>query len=241
MGIRFHCPNGHKLHVKGFLAGKRGICPECGVKVIIPATENAANQSLEQAPPSQSPAVAPPAAAPTAGPEIADSSKTAPAVNVATPPSVADPPPAPPASGTQVAWHLRIPTGEQFGPIDDAGFQGWIAEGRVSDECLVWQAGWEQWQSWEEAKANFPSPAAQPPAPPPEIVTEPQTVNEDAAIESVDMSAITVSDPADSPVGIRIEPAKPRSTRKSHRLVYSLVVVCFCLLIVLLYVLTRNS
>ncbi len=36
MGIRFWCPNGHKLHVKSFLAGKRGICPECGVKVIIP-------------------------------------------------------------------------------------------------------------------------------------------------------------------------------------------------------------
>jgi hypothetical protein len=37
MGIRFRCPNGHKLHVKSFLAGKRGICPECGVKVEIPA------------------------------------------------------------------------------------------------------------------------------------------------------------------------------------------------------------
>lgn len=36
MGIRFHCPNGHKLHVKAFLAGKRGICPECGVRVEIP-------------------------------------------------------------------------------------------------------------------------------------------------------------------------------------------------------------
>lgn len=36
MGIRFHCPNGHKLHVKAFLAGKRGICPECGVSVEIP-------------------------------------------------------------------------------------------------------------------------------------------------------------------------------------------------------------
>ena len=36
MGIRFCCPNGHKLHVKAFLAGKRGICPECGAKVEIP-------------------------------------------------------------------------------------------------------------------------------------------------------------------------------------------------------------
>ncbi|MCA9150541.1 MAG: DUF4339 domain-containing protein [Planctomycetales bacterium] len=37
MGIRFRCPNGHKLHVKSFLAGKRGVCPDCGVKVLIPA------------------------------------------------------------------------------------------------------------------------------------------------------------------------------------------------------------
>lgn len=36
MGIRFYCPNGHKLHVKSFLAGKRGICPYCGITVQIP-------------------------------------------------------------------------------------------------------------------------------------------------------------------------------------------------------------
>src|SRR6185369_6221372 len=36
MGIKFHCPNGHKLNVKAFLAGKKGICPKCGTKVRIP-------------------------------------------------------------------------------------------------------------------------------------------------------------------------------------------------------------
>ena len=36
MGIRFYCPNGHKLNVKSFLAGQRGICPHCGAKVQIP-------------------------------------------------------------------------------------------------------------------------------------------------------------------------------------------------------------
>lgn len=36
MGIRFYCPNGHKLHVKAFQAGMRGICPHCGVSVDIP-------------------------------------------------------------------------------------------------------------------------------------------------------------------------------------------------------------
>ena len=36
MGIRFYCPNGHKLNVKDFLAGKRGICPECSARFQIP-------------------------------------------------------------------------------------------------------------------------------------------------------------------------------------------------------------
>ena len=38
MGIRFFCPNGHKLHVKEFQAGRRGICPHCGVSMDIPLT-----------------------------------------------------------------------------------------------------------------------------------------------------------------------------------------------------------
>ena len=38
MGIRFYCPNGHKLHVKEFQAGRRGVCPYCGVDVDIPLT-----------------------------------------------------------------------------------------------------------------------------------------------------------------------------------------------------------
>jgi GYF domain 2 len=38
MGIRFLCPNGHKLNVKADLAGKRASCPECGAKLQIPGT-----------------------------------------------------------------------------------------------------------------------------------------------------------------------------------------------------------
>jgi hypothetical protein len=39
MGIRFSCPNGHHLHVKSFLAGKRGICPHCDVRFEIPRAD----------------------------------------------------------------------------------------------------------------------------------------------------------------------------------------------------------
>jgi hypothetical protein len=41
MGIRFSCPNGHPLNVKDHLAGKRGICPSCGAKFVIPAATEA--------------------------------------------------------------------------------------------------------------------------------------------------------------------------------------------------------
>jgi hypothetical protein len=58
MGIRFLCPNGHKLHVKSFLAGKRGVCPKCGVSVIIPnevePAASIASGSVSQIPASQS-------------------------------------------------------------------------------------------------------------------------------------------------------------------------------------------
>ena len=37
MGIKFFCPNGHKLNVKSFLSGKKAICPQCGAKVTVPA------------------------------------------------------------------------------------------------------------------------------------------------------------------------------------------------------------
>jgi len=36
MGIRFYCPNGHKLNVKEFQAGRKGICPFCGARIQIP-------------------------------------------------------------------------------------------------------------------------------------------------------------------------------------------------------------
>lgn len=37
MGIRFYCPHcEHKLNVKSFLAGKRGVCPRCGSGLDIP-------------------------------------------------------------------------------------------------------------------------------------------------------------------------------------------------------------
>jgi hypothetical protein len=51
MGIRFSCPNGHKLHVKSFLAGKRGICPQCGARILIPSEEQFGKNAPPASPP----------------------------------------------------------------------------------------------------------------------------------------------------------------------------------------------
>ena len=65
MGIRFTCPNGHQLHVKEFLAGKRGICPECDTKFVIPAVglvEDVTASPLESSPAQLAPPPLPAAA-----------------------------------------------------------------------------------------------------------------------------------------------------------------------------------
>ena len=52
MGIRFLCPNGHKLNVKSFLAGKRAICPDCGAKVLVPIADDQGGHSQIESVPS---------------------------------------------------------------------------------------------------------------------------------------------------------------------------------------------
>lgn len=48
MGIRFYCPTcGNKLNVKAFLAGKRGVCPQCGAGLDIPL-ESQIGQNAEK-------------------------------------------------------------------------------------------------------------------------------------------------------------------------------------------------
>ena len=77
MGIRFYCPNGHKLNVKTFQAGQKGICPVCGVKMQIPleSTRPSSRQQRRNAswkPPSPSPADGPESL-----PAVSDSEKGA--------------------------------------------------------------------------------------------------------------------------------------------------------------------
>lgn len=55
MGIKFYCPQGHKLNVKSFLAGKKGVCPHCGTKVRIPLESQRGGAHDDQARDDESP------------------------------------------------------------------------------------------------------------------------------------------------------------------------------------------
>jgi hypothetical protein len=167
MGIRFYCPNGHKLNVKEQLAGKRGICPQCGVKLLIPRKSTRLSSREERSQqagmsansggnpndfevfaddPSASIASldeyghSVPEAKPTPTQRFAQSSVVAPA-----PASAFDDP--------NVVWYVQFPDGQRYGPVTLPILQSWVRERRISPTMLVWREGWEDWL---EARQVFP-------------------------------------------------------------------------------------
>src|SRR5947209_2565768 len=169
MGIKFHCPNGHKLNVKSFLAGKKGVCPKCGTRMRIPTvSEPGLDSELEE--PDRVPSVAglaksgngSAAGAALALPGVAQqpaSSRTAVAPAAAAPrpapvgPADAAASPAvesttdPIAEAPAAIWYVRPPTGGQYGPAKGEIMRKWVSEGRVSSDSLVWREGWADWRS----------------------------------------------------------------------------------------------
>jgi len=137
MGIKFECPNGHKLHVKSFLAGKKGLCPECGVKIAIPGDEGSKGDVGEVEL----------ATEPVALPDTSHASRiVSPAA--ATPPPVQLTPPD--FQAQDGLWFVRLPSGDQFGPADQAVFDEWVEQGRIGPTSLVWKEGWQAWRNASE-------------------------------------------------------------------------------------------
>jgi hypothetical protein len=172
MGIKFRCPNGHKLNVKSFLAGKRGVCPKCGTSMRIPLESTRGEESAADAgegddlldearfpAPGRAAALAPAATA-------ADPKSSARAVTIAAPTAIpvaaseADPIAESPAA----VWYVRPPGGDQYGPARGDIMRRWLAEGRVSTDSLVWREGWSDWLTASEVFPSLKPAAAQPPA-----------------------------------------------------------------------------
>ena len=150
MGIRVRCPNGHELNVKSLLAGKRGVCPHCGARFQIPGHSHQDSQQWESG--------SRPAAAEPRGDSLDRDSPVPPAAEDARrADSVSRTPEAdrsaaehwvdPIAESPQSLWHVRPPSGEQYGPADAATIERWLAEGRVPADALVWRQGWPEWRT----------------------------------------------------------------------------------------------
>ena len=157
MGVRFQCPNGHALHVKANLAGKRGICPKCDARFIVPSFSTLPASAAAGGP------ISPDALSINAS----ESAKSGSAATAAVSTQLAQTPinPFPDASARQGAtdieprlsqtaatavsspqWYVRPRNGGQYGPATTDEFRMWVAEGRVGDACLVWRTGWSEWK-----------------------------------------------------------------------------------------------
>jgi hypothetical protein len=133
MGIRFECPNGHKLNVKAFLAGKRGICPDCDAKFLVPESSGGKAVAVDVA---------------------AEAQTTSPA---APPVAASDELPATIDQSLPDTWYVRPASGEQYGPADTELMRAWAAEGRIAADSWVWRTGWDKWKIAHEVLGTFQS------------------------------------------------------------------------------------
>jgi hypothetical protein len=78
------------------------------------------------------------------------------------------------AEDSEAVWYVRPPDGDQFGPASADVMRGWIDEGRVTGESLVWREGW---RDWVKAAAVLPQLGAGRPPGPTEIVVDPHPAN----------------------------------------------------------------
>ncbi|MDR2754255.1 MAG: DUF4339 domain-containing protein [Planctomycetaceae bacterium] len=136
MGIRFFCPNGHKLNVKEHLAGKAGFCPECGARLIIPlqSTRKSSKELSEHKKDSLivdsvSPAISAP-------PEQSEPTEQVSKSGEITNPILQD---------QTVVWYIQVPGGQQHGPLTGQVIHSWIQEHRIEPTMLIWREGWENW------------------------------------------------------------------------------------------------
>jgi hypothetical protein len=233
MGIRFHCPNGHKLNVKADLAGKRAICPDCGAKLIVPAVgANPAESSLQNLP-----AMAHAVAAPAVASQRSSTESIAPAALQPAASQSAVPQP--------VVWYVRPASGGQVGPLADAALAAQIADGRVVADTYLWRPGWDNWQLAADAPHDLPAqilPTTILPAPA-ALLASPSLAGDLPATlaEPVVADAIAAPTALDD---IAVLPAAVAPRRKHQTPIAVTILLIFTILIlvgVLIWVIHRNG
>lgn len=230
MGIRFLCPNGHKLNVKSYLAGKRGICPQCDAKFLVPKTSGSQADAIDESVADE----------PTEQTQV--DTEQQPQADFAEPP----PPPAPTVAATTaevtteappVVWHVRTATGEQFGPANTETMTGWVAEGRVAVDSWVWRTGWPDWKTGGQAitQLNVPPPDPTQTAPP-----APEATPDADALPGADEPLPTpLPEPTSATAAYRT--ARQIRQERARRVTFFLGGIVVLLLAVLITVLVKNK
>lgn len=176
MGVRFSCHGCRKpLNIKNELAGRRGVCPECGLRFRIPKEDADFSVPLEE--PRQSRISGRHSSAGNQGnaSHVASDSgvatleavQTAAVLSAADAQSVSNDPLASDsnpvvadpiasaiddiATDDSATWYVRPPSGGQYGPANGETLKSWIVEGRVARNALLWRDGWPQWREASEA------------------------------------------------------------------------------------------
>jgi hypothetical protein len=145
MGVRFACHVCAKqLNIKQELAGRRGICPECGTKFRIPAHD--AEKSLPVDEKSGSGIMSMNRLSGSETRSTSDSGKGKNGANV-----VENVPRVGVLADSEIStWYVRPPSGGQYGPATTEILRQWISEGRVASTALLWREGWPQWRESRE-------------------------------------------------------------------------------------------
>ena len=143
MGIVSHCPNGHRIKVKDYLAGKIGICPSCSARFRIPLA-NASPARVPDRPAASTPSVAAVvpygSALPAASPvdsgddlliEISPADQRIPAVI---------------SEAAAASWCIALPGGQPSAAMTGEALLDWLTSGRATGGELVWRSDWSDWR-----------------------------------------------------------------------------------------------
>lgn len=156
MGIVAFCPSGHRVKVKDHLAGKKGICPQCGATFRIPIAAAAAATPATGSglPRATVVSVDPTVAAPL--PRVIALADPPPAEHLpaAEPfavPAEEAPPPRLIAEAPGATWCWAVPGGQPSPQMSGESMRSWLDSGAVTGAELVWRSDWADWISVRQA------------------------------------------------------------------------------------------
>lgn len=235
MGIRFNCSNGHKIHVKAFLAGKRGICPECGVTVQIPIVDPTTVAAASAAPKAATPP-------PPVRSDVADDATDDVEWYVRIPGGEQF---GPASSDEFRDWIEQGRVGTDC-MVWQQGWKDWkswdaaqplVQVSASSRPIAAERSPQTQASSAAAFPSDLPKSSSSEAAAKPDDSRVPQLGNAPTTSTSPDFdtaATVTVTDPK-----IEISQARPVARQKSKALVYILMATCVVLLIPLVYVISQ--